>query len=85
VKHGLDVKAVRDGRIYNMYPYSTAGRPDWILGLMRMADIIQPELFGFDTKARADEFYERFLGVKLNSTRRGRSIAHPEVLKKAAL
>lgn len=84
VKQGLDVKAVRDGKIYNLYPYNTAGRPDWILGLMRMANIIHPELFGFRMDDLADEFYERFLGVKLHSARRSRSIAHPEVLKQAA-
>jgi pyruvate-formate lyase-activating enzyme len=85
VKHGLDIKTVRDRRIYNMYPYSTAGRPDWILGLMHMANIIHPEIFDFEMKTLADEFYERFLGVKLHSGRKGRSLAHPEVLKKAAL
>jgi hypothetical protein len=50
-----------------------------------MFNIIHPEIFDFDMEVIADEFYERFLGVKLRSARRGRSIAHPEVLKKAAL
>jgi len=81
VEHGLDIKAMRDMKIYNMYPYSTAGRPDWILGLMHMANIIHPEIFDFEMKTLADEFYERFLGVKLHSGRRSRSISHPEVFK----
>jgi len=85
LRRGLDIKAVRDGKIYNLRPYNTAGRPDWILGLMYMANIIHPEIFDFVMEVIADEFYERFLGVKLRSARRGRSIAHPEVLKKAAL
>jgi hypothetical protein len=85
LRRGLDIKAVREKRVYNLRPYNTAGRPDWILGLMRMANIIHPEIFDFDMNGLADEFYERFLGVKLRSARRSRSIAHPEVLKKAAL
>lgn len=83
MKHGIDIKAVRDKKIHHMYPYSTAGRPDWILGLLHMANIIHPEIFDFEMKTLADEFYERFLGVKLHSARRGRSVAHPEVLKAA--
>jgi len=85
MEKGLHINAVRDRRIFNLYPYNTAGRPDWILGLMHMANIIHPELFNFPMDALADGFYESFLGVKRHSARRGRSIAHPEVLKKEAL
>jgi ABC-type Fe3+-hydroxamate transport system substrate-binding protein len=85
LRRGLDIKAVREKRVYNLRPYNTAGRPDWILGLMYMATIIHPEIFDFPMDDLADEFYERFLGVKLRSARRGRSIAHPKFLKKAAL
>lgn len=80
VKHGLHIKAVRDRKIYNLHPYSTAGRPDWILGLLRIANIIHPEIFDFELQAIADDFYERFLGVKLHSSRHSRSVAHPQVL-----
>ncbi|MEA5114866.1 MAG: hypothetical protein VB050_12655 [Geobacteraceae bacterium] len=80
VEHGLDIKAVRDKRIYNLHPYSTAGRPDWILGLLRIANIIHPEIFDFELQAIAEDFYERFLGVKLNTARHSRSVAHPQVL-----
>lgn len=83
LRSGLDIKAVRDGKIYNLRPFNTSGGADFILGLMRMANIIHPEIFDFPMGDLADEFYKRFLGVKLR-LRRGRSIAHPEVLKKAA-
>lgn len=84
LRSGLDIKAVRDGKIYNLRPYNSSGGADFILGLIRMANIIHPEIFDFPMDDLADEFYKRFLGVKLR-LRRGRSIAHPEVLKKAAL
>ncbi len=85
LRRGLDMKAVRENRIYNLRPYNTSGGADFILGLMRMANIIHPEIFDFPMDDLADEFYKRFLGVKLRLRRRGRSIAHPEVLKNAAL
>ncbi len=82
MKNDLDITAVTGRRIYSMYPYSTSGRPDWILGLMQMANIIHPEIFSFDVKTLAEAFYERFLGFSLHSVRHGRSITHPAVLTK---
>ena len=79
-KNGLDITAVTERRVYSTYPYSTSGRPDWILGLMQMANILHPEIFSFDMKTLADDFYERFLGVRLLSVRHSRSITHPTVL-----
>jgi len=83
-KSGLDVRAVRQGKIRSMSPYRSSGRPDWILGLLHMANIIHPELFSFDMKTLADEFYTEFLGVTLGSGRRSRSIAHPRILESRA-
>ncbi|HET6419826.1 MAG TPA: radical SAM protein [Geobacteraceae bacterium] len=82
LERGLNVRAVADRKVYNMYPYNSSGRPDWILGLMHMANIIHPEIFDFRMKEIADEFYRRFLGIELHSARQGRSISHPEVLKR---
>jgi pyruvate-formate lyase-activating enzyme len=78
---GLDVRAVRQGRIHSLAPYNASGRPDWILGLLHMATIIHPELFSFDMEMLADEFYRKFLGISLEPDGRRRSIAHPRVLK----
>jgi pyruvate-formate lyase-activating enzyme len=78
MKNGLNMKAVKDKRIYNMYPYNTGGRPDWILGLMHMANVIHPEIFSFDVKDLADKFYRRFLGAEFQSVSRSRSIAYAE-------
>ncbi|MBI5591722.1 MAG: ABC transporter substrate-binding protein [Deltaproteobacteria bacterium] len=85
VNNGLnDIKAVKDGKVFSMHPYSTAGRPDWILGLMQMANILHPEIFSFDMKNIADAFYERFLGVRLPAVGCSRSITHPAVLEQVA-
>jgi pyruvate-formate lyase-activating enzyme/ABC-type Fe3+-hydroxamate transport system substrate-binding protein len=80
MNNDLDIRAVKDKKIYNLHPYNTGGRPDWILGLMQMSNLIHPEIFNFDMKFLADEFYERFLGIKFHSIKRSRSITHPAVL-----
>jgi pyruvate-formate lyase-activating enzyme len=77
---GLDVRAVRQGRVHSMAPYSASGRPDWILGLLYMATLIHPEQFSFDMEKIADEFYTKFLGISVGPEGRRRSIAHPAVL-----
>ncbi|NVN89089.1 MAG: radical SAM protein [Desulfuromonadales bacterium] len=82
VNSGMDVRAIRLGRIHSMSPYRSSGRPDWILGLLHMANIIHPELFSFDMKTLSDEFYREFLGATLGSGGRSRSIAHPRVLER---
>lgn len=81
VKNHLDIKAVTDSKIYSTYPYPASGRPDWILGLMQMANILHPELFSFEVKKLADDFYDKFVGVTLNSIINSRSIAHPNILR----
>jgi pyruvate-formate lyase-activating enzyme len=75
-----EIAAIKGGRVYTMHPYPTAGRPDWILGLMRIAAIIHPETFTFDMESLAREFYARFLGVRLSSVEQNRSITHPTIL-----
>ncbi len=81
LSNGLgEVAAIRDRRVYSMHPYNTGGRPDWILGLMQIANILHPELFNFDMRSLADEFYDRFLGVKLLSKKHSRSLTHPTAL-----
>lgn len=76
----VDVRAVRQGRVHSMAPYSASGRPDWILGLLHMATIIYPEQFSFDMEKIADAFYTKFLGISFAPEGRRRSIAHPGVL-----
>lgn len=81
VGNGLDrIRAVGERKIYNMRPYNTGGRPDWVLGLMRIANIIHPEIFSFDVKKLAGVFYESFLGRSFPSDAPSRSLSHPAVL-----
>lgn len=75
----LNIRAVTDKRIYSTYPYPASIRPDWVLGLMQIANVLHPERFRFDLEKLADEFYTRFLGVRLDSVRECRSPAHPAI------
>ena len=80
MNNGLgNIAAVRNKMVFGMHPYNTGGRPDWILGLMRIANILHPELFSFDMNCLAEEFYGRFLGVRLLSVKHSRSVTHPAV------
>ncbi|WP_005034529.1 radical SAM protein [Holophaga foetida] len=72
--HHLDLKASRGGRIHNLHPFPASGRPDWILGLMQMANLIHPELFHFDMDRIGEDFYSRFLKVPFRAVRKSRSI-----------
>lgn len=66
---GVSCRAVREGRIYHMYPSWDFGSPRWILGLMYLANLTHPEKFAFDITREADEFYHRFYGVPFESMR----------------
>ncbi len=58
---GIDVDATRDARIYrHPIPVSDFGSPRWILGLMRIANVLHPVLFEFDVIGEAKLFYDRF-------------------------
>ena len=80
-KNRLDVKALKEKKVYHLHPYRTAGSPDWILGLLQIANIIHPEIFNFDVKTLADEFYNKFLGIEF-SEKHNRSVVHPSMFKK---
>nr|WP_320132132.1 radical SAM protein [uncultured Holophaga sp.] len=75
----LRVRAVRAGRVHSLKPFPIAGRPDWILGFMRMAELLHPGLFDFDMEAVAEDFYQRFLGVPFRQVRASRSPGHPSL------
>jgi pyruvate-formate lyase-activating enzyme len=80
--NGLNVKALENKRVYPMYPYRAAGTPDWILGLLHIANTIHPEIFNFDVDAIAEEFYKFFLGVNYSSIKKhNRSILHSSMFK----
>jgi pyruvate-formate lyase-activating enzyme len=62
-ENGLDVPAVKTERIFHLHPYRSSTNPDWILGLMCLANIIHPEIFAFDLEKEADAFYQEFYNI----------------------
>lgn len=62
-ERALNVPAVKNRMVFDLYPFRTSTNPDWILGLMRLANIIHPEEFRFDLPGEADEFYDTFYGI----------------------
>ncbi|MDR3555432.1 MAG: hypothetical protein P4L55_11805 [Syntrophobacteraceae bacterium] len=56
-ENGLDAPAVREGRIFHLHPYRASASPDWILGLLRLANILHPRIFHFDLRKEADDFH----------------------------
>jgi len=62
IKNELDVPAVRDKKIYQIYPGWDFGSPRWILGLMYIINKIHPEIFNFNIYAEADLFTRNFIG-----------------------
>lgn len=58
---GIEVDATRGTRVYrHPIPVSDFGSPRWILGLMHIANVLQPEFFQFDVTEEARIFYKRF-------------------------
>lgn len=58
--NGLDAPAVKNRKIFSLYPYRSSTNPDWILGLLSLANIIHPDIFSFDLEQEADNFYKEF-------------------------
>lgn len=61
-RNGLAAPALDARRVFHLHPYRASTNPDWILGLMRLANIIHPETFSFDLDREADAFYREFYG-----------------------
>lgn len=57
---GLEAPAVKNRKIFSLYPYRSSTNPDWVLGLLSLANIIHPDIFSFDLEQEADNFYKEF-------------------------
>lgn len=64
----LEVSAVKNRKVYGLYPFRCSTNPDWILGLMRLANLIHPQAFQFDMQKEADSFYGEFFGMQFEDT-----------------
>jgi hypothetical protein len=69
----LNISAVKNKRIYRIYPGWNFGSPRWILGLMYIANEIHPEIFNFNIDDEADKFYGRFYRLNFSSIEPNRS------------
>lgn len=77
-KAGLTVEAVKNKRIYN-HPASgwDFGSPRWILGLMYIANILQPEIYHFEVLAEAKKLYKEFYELDFSLSDLNRSFSKP--------
>jgi pyruvate-formate lyase-activating enzyme len=64
----LDVPAIKSQSVFHLHPYRASTNPDWILGLLRLANIIHPEVFRFKLRDEADRFYQEFYGVPFDES-----------------
>jgi ABC-type Fe3+-hydroxamate transport system substrate-binding protein len=60
LENELYVPALRTGRIHHLHPYRSSTNPDWILGLMCLANIIHPKIFAFDLEQESNSFNQKF-------------------------
>jgi pyruvate-formate lyase-activating enzyme len=75
---GLNVDAVRHGRIHTPpLPACDFGGPRWIIGLLFLANVLQPEMFNFDILAEAKFFYSEFYGMPFTPNQLNRSFGKP--------
>ncbi len=59
----MDVPAVRTRKVFHLHPYRSSASPDWILGLLCLANLLHPETFRFDLQKEADDFYRDFYNL----------------------
>lgn len=76
-KNGIEADAVNEQRVYVIPPSWDFGSPRWILGLLYIADKINPGRLGIDIMKEADEFYRRFYGISFKDARPNRSFHRP--------
>ncbi|EKO39778.1 MAG: pyruvate-formate lyase-activating enzyme [Solidesulfovibrio magneticus str. Maddingley MBC34] len=75
---GLDVPAVREGRVYTSpTPASDFGPPKWVLGLRFLAGKLHPDRFDFDMKADTALYHKTLFGRDFPLASINRSFAKP--------
>ncbi len=78
---GLDVPAVREGRVYTSpVPASDFGAPKWVLGLRFLASKLHPDRFNFDMEADTALYHETLFGRDFPLASINRSFAKPSRL-----
>ncbi len=78
---GLDVAAVRDGRVYTSpTPASDFGPPKWVIGLRFLAGKLHPDRFDFDVAADTARYHDMLFGRDFPLASINRSFAKPSRL-----
>ena len=77
-KVGINVDAVKNMRIYtHLAPGWDFGSPRWILGLMHIANILQPEIYHFKVLTEAEKMYKEFYELDFSLSDLNRSFCKP--------
>lgn len=80
-EEGLDVSAVRTGRVHTApVPSSDFGAPKWVLGLRHLANVLHPDRFAFDLAADASHYHRHVFGRDFPPESINRSFAKPSRL-----
>ncbi|MDR3539553.1 MAG: radical SAM protein [Desulfosporosinus sp.] len=77
-KAGIKADAVKNRRIYTHLASGwDFGSPRWILGLLHIANILQPEIYHFDVIAEAEKLYKEFYELDFSPSDLNRSFSKP--------
>jgi pyruvate-formate lyase-activating enzyme len=76
-EQAIDIRAVREKRIYTMPPSWDFGSPRWILGLAYLARTLHPDEVKIDPYREADIFYQRFYHMPFSDAKPNRSFFRP--------
>jgi len=80
-EEGLDVSAVRSGRVHTApVPSSDFGAPKWVLGLRHLANVLHPDRFAFDLTEDARRYHSHVFGRDFPPESINRSFAKPSRL-----
>jgi len=75
---GLDLSAVRTGRVYTSpVPSSDFGAPKWVIGLRYLAQKLHPERFHFDVAADSARYHTQLFGENYPLETINRSFSKP--------
>jgi len=82
-KIGIKIEAVKNRQIYtHLAPGWDFGSPRWILGLMHIANILQPEIYHFDVIVEAEKLYKEFYEIDFSLSDLNRSFSKPSSMWK---
>ncbi|TGE38621.1 radical SAM protein [Desulfosporosinus fructosivorans] len=82
-KAGIKVDAVKNMRIYTHIASGwDFGSPRWILGLLHIANVLQPEIYHFDVIEDAKKLYKEFYEIDFSLSDLNRSFSKPSSMWK---